>query len=177
MTARVSSLPLCLHDLFYKIFYIFFAVSILRSVYDVVGFDQNLIIHSFNISKGVMVAHQISHAADLFGGHSRIGKKLCYQGCAFDFLIFSIGISIFFTTERAGDVMGDGGNLQNKLCLWIEPFQLADGFGIGQTLIRWSMSWMFPLEKVIIFSESQQSSLVSSSVIIYQYCTRELLGN
>lgn len=122
MTARVSSLPLCVFTIFStKFSTFFFAVSILRSVYDVVGFDQNLIIHSFNISKGVMVAHQISHAADLFGGHSRIGKKLCYQGCAFDFLIFSIGISIFFTTERAGDVMGDGGNLQNKLCLWIDP--------------------------------------------------------
>ncbi|MFQ9396231.1 MAG: hypothetical protein ACLR2E_22185 [Lachnospiraceae bacterium] len=73
--------------------------------------------------------------------------------------------------------MGDGGNLQNKLCLWIEPFQLADGFGIGPDLDQVVDVVDVSIGKVIIFF---RISAIFIGILLSNYLSvlyHELLGN
>ena len=43
----------------------------------------------------------------------------------------TIGVAVLFAAERAGDIVGDGRHLQNKLRVCVQPLQLTNGFGIG----------------------------------------------
>ena len=78
-----------------------------------------------------MMAYQIGDPLQLRFGHAGIGQKGPDDGWAFFFLQFSVGTAVFFTAQGTGNVMDDGGRLQQILSVRVQPFQLADGLGIG----------------------------------------------
>ena len=77
------------------------------------------------------MAHQIGDSFPLLLRQPRIGKKGPHQWSAFLLLMLTDGVSVFPAAQRAGNVMGDGGDLQCGLRFLLQPFQLTDGFGVG----------------------------------------------
>ena len=120
-----------LHVLFREVLPVFRAVAAFGGVYDVVRLDKDLVVDAVNIRVGMVMAHQISHPVHLIPGQARIRQKAPYQGAALFLLSLAVGIAVFFPAQGAGDVMGDGGDLQCFLGLPDQALQLADGFGVG----------------------------------------------
>ena len=79
----------------------------------------------------MVVPYQIGHTVDLFRCHAGIRQELPHQRGTLLLLIFTIGVAVLFAAERAGDIVGDGRHLQNKLRVCVQPLQLTNGFGIG----------------------------------------------
>ena len=78
-----------------------------------------------------MMAYQIGDPLHLRFGHAGIGQKGPDDGRTFFFLQFSVSTAVFFTAEGTGNVVDDGGRFQQILGVRVQPFQLADGLGIG----------------------------------------------
>ena len=47
------------------------------------------------------------------------------------FFIFTIGVTVLFAAERAGNIMRNGRHFQNKLRVCVQFLQFTNGFGIG----------------------------------------------
>ena len=77
------------------------------------------------------MAHQIGYPLHLLPGQARVRQEAAHQGTALFLLPLAVGVAVFFPAQGAGNVMGDGGNLQCCLGPPVQPLQLADGFGVG----------------------------------------------
>ena len=91
------------------------AVGLFRGVDKVIRLDQNLVIHAVDPRQGVMMAYQIGDPLHLRFGHAGIGQKGPDDGWSFFFLQFSVGTAVFFSAEGTGNVVDDGGRLQQIL--------------------------------------------------------------
>ena len=91
------------------------AVSLLGRIGQVVRLNQDLIIVPFDPGKRVMMTNQISDPLFLGFGHAGIGQKCPDDGRTFFFLQFSVSTAVFFTAEGTGNVVDDGGRLQQIL--------------------------------------------------------------
>lgn len=63
-------------------------------IYQIIRFNQNLIIQSFNGIQGMMMPHQKRNSADLFFGKVHPFQKIVNQRRPFFFLHFPFGVSI-----------------------------------------------------------------------------------
>lgn len=106
-------------------------VSAFGGVCDVVGFDEDLVVHTVNVPQRVVMPHKVGHARDLRLRHASVGEKAAHQHSALLFLIFPVGAAVFLAAERAGNVVRDGGDLQKVLRLRVQPLQFADRPGVG----------------------------------------------
>ena len=98
---------------------------------DIICLNQNLIVNAVDLRRAMVVPYQIGHTVDLFCCHAGIRQELPHQRGTLLLLIFTIGVAVLFAAERAGDIVGDGRHLQNKLRVCVQPLQLTNGFGIG----------------------------------------------
>ena len=73
-----------------------------------------------------MMRNQPCDAFDIQFSCRYIFEKFCNEQRTFLFLMLSAGISVFFPTQRAGNIMDNSCHLQRFLCFWIQSFGLAD---------------------------------------------------
>ena len=92
----------------------------------------------------MVVPYQIGHTVDLFCCHAGIRQELPHQRGTLLLLIFTIGVAVLFAAERAGDIVGDGRHLQNKLRVCVQPLQLTNGFGICYSPMEVPLSSLRP---------------------------------
>ena len=123
--------PRVVDVLFQEVLPVFRAVAAFGGVYDVIRFDENLVVDTVNIRVGMVMAHQIGYPLHLIPGQARVRQEAAHQGTALFLLPLAVGVAVFFPAQGAGDVMGDGGDLQCLLRLPVQVLQLADGFGVG----------------------------------------------
>ena len=81
-----------------------------------------------------MVAHQPGDTVHRVLREAAICQEAPDQGGAFLLLILSIGVSVFLPAEGAGDIVDDGGNLQDCLHGAVQSLALAYGLGEGVDL-------------------------------------------
>ena len=103
------------HDFLHKNFDIFLAVPVFGCICNIIRLYQDLPIQAVNFLKSVMVTHKEGNSVNLRLCHSGIREKRFYQGNAFLLLMFSVGVSVFLTAERACNVVCDGSRFQNVL--------------------------------------------------------------
>ena len=74
-----------------------------------------------SMPRSVVVADEIGHARDLRVRQAAVREKRRRHGRALLFLPLAVGIAVFLTAERAGDIVCDGGNLEDPLCPGGQP--------------------------------------------------------
>lgn len=72
-----------------------------------------------------MVSHKKGNPVDLCICQFSVMQKFSHHLDSFNFLVFSIGISIFIATKRAGNIMCDCSSFKNKHGFMIQSFQFT----------------------------------------------------
>ena len=99
---------------------------------DIICLNQDLLVNAVDLRRAMVVPYQIGHTVDLYRCHAGIRQELPHQRGTLLLLIFTIGVAVLFAAERAGDIVGDGRHLQNKLRVCVQPLQLTNGFGLSR---------------------------------------------
>ena len=116
------------------VFHVFSGVLAFIGVDKIVRLNQNLIVQAVDALEGVMMAHQPGDPVHGVLREASICQEAPDQGGAFLLLILSISVSVFLPAEGTGDIVDDGGNLQNCLRRAVQSLALAYGFGEGVDL-------------------------------------------
>ena len=86
-------------------------------VYQIVRLQQNLIVRAVHTVRSVMVAHKIRHPVNERLGIAALPQKVRRQSLSLRLLVLAVGIAVFFPAQGAGDVVKEGGGLQNVACV------------------------------------------------------------
>jgi hypothetical protein len=95
-------------------------------VHQIIRFNQDLIIIAFNVPKRMMVSDQKNDAVVFRFRQAFIRKELPCQDHSFAFLMLTVGIAVFPSAQRTGDIMKNGCDFQDFLRLRIQPFAFSD---------------------------------------------------
>ena len=115
-------------------------------IYQIIRLDENLVIHPVHIRQGMMMPYQIDNAFRHILQQATVRQKLPRQNSPLLLLVFSVGIPVFFSAQRAGDVVEDRRDLYDPFisCLLLSsPFHAplfprvlsAPGPGIDKNIV------------------------------------------
>ena len=91
-------------------------------------------VRAVHVRIGMVVRSQPADAVHVRAADGQIGKECLHQRWALQLLMLAVGIAVFLSAQRAGDIVHHGGQLQHLLRVPVQPFQLADGLRHGPDL-------------------------------------------
>jgi hypothetical protein len=104
---------------------VFPAAAAFVGVHQIIRFNQDLIIIAFNVPKRMMVSDQKNDAV-VSASVRPYPKGTPCQDHSFAFLMLTVGIAVFPSAQRTGDIMKNGCDFQDFLRLRIQPFAFSD---------------------------------------------------